>query len=352
MSMGYDMPPGWSGGTAYAWADGCPECQAGAASCDCGEFASDYYAEEFSTAGRDEYLCDGGDLDPEVVVRPSGQVDGLDQEDAIAHYDAETGETLVQPSTRVCIYAPRFAVVRQVVAPEGNQQIDQPIGVILPEEAITGEARQLAEAAVHRDGPRDQITTSRLTTYVGRQGRDVMSGRQAAMRADEDLKPHANLQFVTDGVLRQAEKAIVAEAVDAAVTWTREQAVQVVIDDEAAVALISDQAAQDVYVVEWLPGKPELRVVKMASARDAQVGDEIEFTIRFDNLGAQTLGHVVILDHLSPRLEYVNDSAQTTLPAQTSFTTDDDGSIRLRCELEGSLPPGQGGVLTFRCRVR
>ena len=75
----------------------------------------------------DEYLCDGGDFGLPAAVRADWAVDGLEPEDAIAHYDTLDGRVIVTPSNRVCVYAPRFAAVRRVenlLAHERRQLID------------------------------------------------------------------------------------------------------------------------------------------------------------------------------------------------------------------------------------
>ena len=53
------------------------------------------------------------------------------------------------------------------------------------------------------------------------------------------------------------------------------------------------------------PGNPRLRLVKVASTPFAKPGEEVDFTLRFDNVGNQPIGNVTILDSLSTRLEYV-----------------------------------------------
>jgi hypothetical protein len=78
---------------------------------------------------EDEYLFDGGDSDGGVKVRRDGQLEGLDVEDTIAHYDTLAGKTCVTPSCRVCIYAPRFAAVRQVTLAYGENQLVRAGGV-------------------------------------------------------------------------------------------------------------------------------------------------------------------------------------------------------------------------------
>src|SRR5690242_259144 len=66
---------------------------------------------------KDEYVCDGGDLNHDVYVKPDGMVVGLDHQDTVGYFNTTDGQTLVAASNCVCIYAPRFAAVRQVSAP-------------------------------------------------------------------------------------------------------------------------------------------------------------------------------------------------------------------------------------------
>jgi hypothetical protein len=66
------------------------------------------------------------------------------------------------------------------------------------------------------------------------------------------------------------------------------------------------------------------------------------------------LDHVVIVDSLSPRLEYVSaaKSAQCSVDARFSTVPNEAGSLIVRCALDHPLQPGQGGILRFQCRVR
>ena len=101
-----------------------------------------------------------------------------------------------------------------------------------------------------------------------------------------------------------------------------------------------------------LAGKPRLRVCKIASRHEARPGEDVEFTIRFDNVGDQVIGNVTVIDNLTTRLEYVPDSAQCSLKAQFSTQPNEGGSLVIRCEITDPLKPGTGGVIRFRCRVR
>jgi uncharacterized repeat protein (TIGR01451 family) len=126
---------------------------------------------------------------------------------------------------------------------------------------------------------------------------------------------------------------------------------QVVLNGQQAVDIIGDQKAQATFRVD-LPEHPCLRLIKVASTKVAQPGDVIDFTIRFDNLGDQTISNVEIIDNLTTRLEYVPGSAQCSRDAEFSTEENAGESLVLRWELNDPLPAGAGGLVRFHCRVR
>jgi uncharacterized repeat protein (TIGR01451 family) len=95
-----------------------------------------------------------------------------------------------------------------------------------------------------------------------------------------------------------------------------------------------------------------VRVVKLASAKHAKPGDQVEFTIRFDNVGDQPVGNVTIVDNLATRLAYVPDSQECSLKAAFLTQENDGESLVLRWEIDAPLDVGEGGVIRFTCRVR
>jgi uncharacterized repeat protein (TIGR01451 family) len=92
--------------------------------------------------------------------------------------------------------------------------------------------------------------------------------------------------------------------------------------------------------------------VKLASTNHALPGEEVEFTLRFDSVGDQLIGNVTIVDNLATRLEYVPNSAKSSVAANFSAVPNAAGSTVLRWEITDPLEPGDGGILQFTARVR
>ncbi len=78
----------------------------------------------------------------------------------------------------------------------------------------------------------------------------------------------------------------------------------------------------------------------------------MEFTIRFDNTGDVVIGNVTIIDSLTTRLEYVPESAQSSVTANFSSAANDGDSTTLRWEIVDPLKPGDGGLVRFKTIVR
>jgi uncharacterized repeat protein (TIGR01451 family) len=81
-------------------------------------------------------------------------------------------------------------------------------------------------------------------------------------------------------------------------------------------------------------------------------GEEVEFVLRFDNIGDQVIGNVTIVDNLSTRLEYIAGSAQSSVDARFVTEPNAAGSTILRWEITNPVKPREGGLLRFRARVR
>jgi uncharacterized repeat protein (TIGR01451 family) len=300
---------------------------------------------------RDEYLCDGGDLNHDVNVKRDWTVVGLDQQDTVAHFDTLDGQRLVAASNCVCVYAPRFAAIRQVSTPviyEGHERmagVEKPVRVNVHEETRGPKTALQPEQLVAQVGL-DQVQRFRERT----QGLLVDQATRLELAAEAFL-PREELLFIQRGEFDASEKPRLAQKVAAAQTWTIEQAPQVLIDGKAAVEARGTSTPQVTYTYETF-GKPCLRLCKIADKSEAKPGEIVTFTLRFDNLGEQAIGNVTIIDNLVPRLEYVAGSAQSSIKAAFSTQELPGESLVLRWEVEEPLPVNAGGVVRFQARVR
>ncbi|MCA9236738.1 MAG: hypothetical protein KDA44_14785 [Planctomycetales bacterium] len=300
---------------------------------------------------NDEYLCDGGDQGLPAGVRADWRVTGLESEDTIAHYDTLDGRTVVTPSNKVCIYAPRFGVVRRIVDPVGY---DQSVMV----EAVDENA--VLAGINEREQPLADVARLEPVIDRVRQPPSLLRERQQAGELDRDrrvattigsLAPYANFTVISTGEIVGRDIVEIARSSLAAITWAGNQAVQVTIDADQAQAGVSVQSPGTVYQLKE-PNSPRLRLIKLASTDTAKPGEEVEFTLRYDNVGDRVIGNVTIVDNLTTRLEYVDGTQKSSDKADFSTEANDGGSLLLRWEITEPLEPGQGGVLQFKTRVR
>ncbi len=151
--------------------------------------------------------------------------------------------------------------------------------------------------------------------------------------------------------MQENERALVKRCIDAAIQWTQAVGVQVTIEGQPANDIVGDQRAEATFRVD-LPDHPCLHVCKVASAASAAPGEIVEFTIRFDNTGDQTIGNVTIVDSLTTRLELVDGSGQCSRKAKFYTNPNEVGSLILHWDIEEPLKPGEGGIARFKCKVR
>ncbi len=300
----------------------------------------------------DEYIRDGGDVGVPAAVSGGGELGGLEMEDAVATYNPPGGRTLVQPSNKVYIYAPRFGAVRQVVSLVANEERQHVGGVHLPERLETPTITQPVADAEQNVQAMGEKAARPVVALRTRAGGNVLSSVIHPRGFQNSFKPFENLSVLRLGVYEGSEMPFLADSSQAAIAWSNVQAVQVILDRTGAMAEVKYDKALSLYTVSSPPGKPKLQLVKVASTPFAKPGEMVDFTLRFDNVGNETLANVTIIDSLNTRLEYVADSAQCSVEAKFSTQPNEGDSAAVRCELTKPLEPGQGGLLRFRCRVR
>ncbi len=298
----------------------------------------------------DEYICDGGDREVSVTVLPDWTVRGLDTEDTIAHYDTLQGETIIEESNRVCIYAPRFAAVRRVTGMIGHQQMENPLAArdqLLPHQ---DDIDTIVTTSVQHQQPLGKFGLKPVTIYEGRDIGIPIEKTYIVSSVFDSFMPHEDFRLIKSGVYDSAEKPRLANMIDNAIVWTGDASVKVAIDDRLPVEASNNFAAEQLYVYDF--GESRLRIVKTASKQNAKPGEIIDFTLRFDNIGDQTIGNVTVIDSLTTRLEYVEGSVQSSVAADF-FTQDNEAdSLVLRFEVAEPVKVGQGGVIRFQARVR
>jgi uncharacterized repeat protein (TIGR01451 family) len=96
----------------------------------------------------------------------------------------------------------------------------------------------------------------------------------------------------------------------------------------------------------------KLRIVKMADKKQAERGDVVTFTIRYDNVGERSLTDVTITDNLTPRLEYVEDSGTSDRDGRLDTVDNGEGSKILKWTFDKPLEGRTGGVVTFQAKVK
>ncbi len=248
-----------------------------------------------------ECLKDGGDAGAPVGFGPDGRLHGLDPADTVAEYTCADAERRIAISNRVCLFAPRFAVLRNEVGPVGANVVQSLAAaeaatppLILRERLKSQELRQIVELAVAQSRQR----ASEL---------EVIQGMV-------EIK-HLTGLVVAVGVMGTAEVVGVCP-----------------------------------------PPRPpqpcKLALCKTADKQAVRVGEVVTFTLKYTNQGGQPISGIVVSDSLINRLEYVPGSAMADRDAVFTTQANEAGSLVLRWAIGGTLPPGQSGTLQFQARVR
>ena len=228
---------------------------------------------------------------------------------------------------------------------EGVSRVEQPI----PIQGLNDV--QIATTAVQPLQPGLQLGSLSASGFRERTPPTGLENSQGLIGAHGGLLPYEDFTIIRRGTVDNSEKARLAERMEAAVAWSHDTAVQVLIDNIATHEDVGVSRAQSVHIYE-LKGKSRVQICKIASRKEARPGETVEFTIRFDNVGDQTIGNVTVIDNLTARLEYVEGSQTSTVAADFSVADNQGESLTLRWEVVESLRVGQGGVIRFQCRVR
>ncbi len=345
-----DCPPGMTINQCPPeprWAAPCPNPFApGMVGCQC---ESTLLLEKYP----DEYLCDGGDRALPVHY-DSFNRQGLDTEDTVAEFTDHRGKNRVKASNRVCVYAPRFSTVRTVSRPHEDSHLNRIADVDHTAGTNAMHTRLKASHHVKQEMTGRVLVRSRAGGLESEQLQgDVLQTKRLAIH-EKLINVYQDLSFVEFGKLERRDVARLNFGIESGLTWSREEypviqgktdsAMEGVYEAHVATIVGIDDKKSDE------PGK--LRIVKLADKNTAQTGDVIEFTLRYDNLGPNAVHHVRIVDNLTPRLLYVDDSATSDRDGRLVVEDNGEGSLVLAWELTAPLQPNTGGVVTFKAKVR
>ena len=298
-----------------------------------------------------EYIFDGGDQQPEVVIKEDWSTAGVDPTDTVIYYETLAGSVCVQPSNRVPIYAPRFGAVRQVAGlqlatrAEGTQRMLAPISVERFDE------KNLAGIVVQPLAPHGEQQVGLIDAFQENYVAPPMEQIQPLYRMSAVNEPVELVDLTRPGLITIQELVDMRQFIQNAQAWVTPESLEVEISNQSALLVKDTKAAQDLFVYE-LPDGCAMRICKAASHTIANSGDIVSFTIRFDNAGVKPLGNAVIIDSLSPRLNYIEGSQQCSVGVRFSAEPNQVGSMVLRWEIEEPVKPSDGGVISFDCRVR
>jgi uncharacterized repeat protein (TIGR01451 family) len=256
------------------------------------------YPMPFGPTAFEECLCDGGDTRIPVGLGHDGNLRGLDPTDAAAVYDCKHCR-YIAVSNRCCFFAPRFVALRTDLAPSGYLTVVNPVAAQSTLAQALIEERRIPRIYSQIDVPHEL------------DGRLKPSGIEALMG------------------LVQIDQLV-----------------------EPVVATARVQGMEIVGVCKKEPPCGPLVLCKWCGAKAARIGDVVTFHLKFTNTGGQPMTNVVVSDSLAARLEYVPGSNRSDRDAVFTTRENEDGSLVLRWELGGALPPGQSGMVRFDAKVR
>jgi uncharacterized repeat protein (TIGR01451 family) len=306
----------------------------------------------FAHLYSDEYLCDGGDRDLPIHY-DDYQMLGLDTEDAAIEFRDDRGNRRVKPTNRVCIYAPRFASVTAISEPIEDVGGGRPRQAVVAQSGIGFVNHEGSFAHHQRDAAERLLSRSRGSGLKNSDVPEALDRPIAIQGHVHTTTPVEDFGFLRTGQFHQTDEPRLAASIQSAVTWTRDQNPVIIAQSDQAGELTSRFKEQELVGQEnRANGKGKLRIVKLADKQMAQPGDVVTFTIRFDNIGDLAVHDVVIVDNLTPRLEYVDDSATCDRDGRLVEEDNGEGSLLLRWELDDPLAGRTGGVVTFKARVR
>lgn len=299
-----------------------------------------------------EYVVTGGDSKGPMYSREDWSVENLDKEDSVAHFDTVDGRILSEPTNRLFLYSPRFGAARQVVGPISGESRVMLESANTTTQAVQKEGVQAVDARTAETKPLGASQNAGVASAESLAAPTIGTSRVMLMEADAQLRLHALLTSATVDDLATNDASLMLQGALAAQGWSGEQKVAVALDTVNAFSNTYLEGAGTIYSVKDDTKTSKLRVIKIANKDAARPGELVEFTLRFENIGDEPIGNITILDNLSARLAYVDNTAKSSVPAEFLAELNEQGSLNLRWEITEPLEPKEFGVVRFICKVR
>jgi uncharacterized repeat protein (TIGR01451 family) len=312
----------------------------------------------------EECLHDGGDIGVRAAFGPDGRLYGVDPSDTVAEFSDSHGRRHIAISCRICLCVPRFVVLRTEcpIAAQG--------GVLTPEGARKVQGQELLKMRL----PSQQgLVVKQLAAVQGRHRPNEVQTKQwpvpllgvCVLEAVQiDVGPIALLGTKKVSTLTQTQQLQLVKQMDRAREFTQAKGLQELTQVEGPViigrvkgldVLSTVIETRDLTVCcneEPCPPEKPLILFKCADTHSAKIGDVVTFFLKYSNHGGQPISDVAVVDNLTSRLEYVPGSTKSDRPAVFTMQENDAGSVILRWEITGRLPPGESGVITFQAKIR
>lgn len=299
----------------------------------------------------EEMLCDGGDSGHPFHY-DGGKFAGLEAEDTVAEFVDHEGTAHVRISSQACVYAPKFGSVRSISQPVQDISVD----VLGGTHRSLGAERLDDERGLVINESVDQAKDTRVREQAGGVDSDVS---ESAMHQNLAIEQHIKLvnafedrNSLREWQLQQTTEAYLAATVQIAGESISDIGPIIVANDIFGQTVTSVDSASEYSVAEDRRPPGDLRVVKLADQPSAQPGDVLTFRIRFYNDGGRELKSVRILDHISPRLEYVEGSAVSELDGKLTAESDEYGGQILQFVLDAPLEGGKSGEICFQATAK
>lgn len=305
-----------------------------------------------SRALSDEYIFDGDDRGTPVGVDENWNIYGMQTEDTFGHFDTVDGRRLVSPSNRVKIYAPRFAAVRKL---DGvfNARRNTRVGSFDKKLVMQTTRGEDFSSSTMQNISTDGIESSSRASGFKHRTRGVVTDQAIELfGARNSFSAYENLELIKWGKHANSQMARLQLGMQSANAWQDYLRLRVHAEGVQPIIVNDLSSAQQIIHVESDGKGSVLRVTKVASRIAADVGDEVEFTIRFDNLSSKPVGNVTLVDNLTGRLQYVPGSAECSLKANFINKVNEANSLMLRWEIIAPVKPFKGGIIRFKCKVQ